>query len=209
MQPPSQYDAIKEPRSQAWGLARWTAKMDNNMVSALMRAVRGLLPHAEKILEDHSKAADEGNHEPSQEKVSVEDAISYAKAVLEVADSTSGPNLDILERMHGLNLPEWVYFSPLRASQGLPCYWSAAGEWVEFSRTTAVAVRAGIKVPPDGVWIPYKTASENTCYQAAARTVGGETQDHFVWAPNANLAREVLGRTLEGEYHVTILRAVA
>lgn len=185
--------------------------MDNNIVSALTRAVKGLLPYAEeerKSLADVVER-DGAASEAAFELTRADDAISYAKAVIEVADITSGPNLEILEKMHGLNLPEWVFFSPYRASQGLPCYWSLSGEWVEPSKATAVVVRSGAKVPPDGVWIPYKTSTENTCYQAAVRSPEGDSEQHFVWASSPNHARDLLEATLGGGHQVTILRAVA
>lgn len=210
MQPPSQPEASNNSRSQAWGLARWTAKMDNNIVSALMRAVKGLLPYAETERNNLADVMDRHGDESSQhEHTRADDAITYAKAVLEVADATSGLNLQVLERMHGLELPSWVFFSPYRASQGIPCYWSAAGEWVEFSQTTAVVVRAGLKVPPDGVWIPYKTAAENTCFQASVRAPEGDSSEHFVWAPTPNRARALLTARFDAEHQVTILRALA
>lgn len=209
MQPRSRFDASNQLGSQAWGLARWTAKMDNNLVSALIRAAKGLLPHAESECHNLTNAALQGGEEAVEKQNCAKDAIAYAKAVVEAAETATAPNLEILDRMHGLELPEWIYFAPYRAANGIPCYWSAAGEWVDFSKATAAVVRAGVKVPPDGVWIPYKTAAENTCWRAAARSPEGDSQEHFVWASCPKKARETLTKSLDTEHHVTILRAVA
>lgn len=205
MQPPPQSRTSNQSRSRAWALASWTAKMDNNLVSALINAVKGLLPYAQKERDNLTKVAHQG-----AEKTHADDAISFATAVVEVAQTTIEPSIEVLERMHGLDLPAWVYFSPHRAAHDLPCYWSSLGEWADFSQAITPVVRKGVEVPPDGVWIPHKTAAENTCYRAAVHpTPGSPVEEHFVWAVSPNKAREKLAKTFDQEHQVTILRAVA
>lgn len=184
--------------------------MDNNLVSALTDAVKALLPYAEATRNRLSEHTSEPDAEPDQELTKADDAISYAKAVLEVAQATTEPVQEILARMHGLDLPAWVYFSPERASRGEGCYWSLTGEWGTLTQAATKTVREGVTVPPDGVWIPFKAAIENTCWRAAVlRTPGDPVEEHFIWAPNSKLARTKLIEALGGNAHVTILRAVA
>lgn len=184
--------------------------MDNNLVTALVQAVRALTPYAESERDSLADRADDGCEDSAEELVAADKAIRYANATAEVAEATAKPAKQILDRMHGIDFPTWVYFSPQRALNGIPCYWSEVGEWVPLTQASLLSSTVGIQIPFDGAWIPYKTVSEKSCFRALGRPRdGGPMQDHFIWSKSAKEARAELAKALGPNYTVTILSAIA